>query len=90
MATVTTRRRGRPPGGGLTRAEIREKKRLSDKKRNKEKVYIGEHYVRWCALREELKLTFNYEVAGILLDRFVISVINIMSGIPPLKITKWW
>jgi hypothetical protein len=56
--------RGRSVRGGLSRSVIEEQKRQSDKIRNTENIYIGEHMKRWNRVRESLNLTFNYEVAG--------------------------
>lgn len=68
---MATRERGRPVGRGLTHSAIKERKRQSDRKRSREKIFIGDHFERWTRVKEELNFTFNYELAGYLLDRFV-------------------
>ncbi|XP_062587796.1 uncharacterized protein LOC134249458, partial [Saccostrea cucullata] len=66
MATV--RKRGRP--ASLTDSTRKERKRQSDRERGKEKIFIGDQLERWNAVREELDMKFNHEVAGFLLDRY--------------------
>ena len=68
---MASRKRGRPFGSQLTLSERKERKRKSERERSKEKIYIGEHFNRWNDMKEKLKLMFNYEMAGFLLDRFV-------------------
>lgn len=68
---MASRKRGRPFGTQLTLSERKERKRKSERERSREKIYIGEHSERWNRLKDQLKFTFNFELAGFLLDRFV-------------------
>ncbi|XP_061190316.1 serine-rich adhesin for platelets-like [Saccostrea echinata] len=67
---MATRKRGRPVGGGLTQSEIKERKRKSDRERNREKIFIGHHFQRWNRVKRELKFMYNHELAGYFLDRY--------------------
>lgn len=68
---MASRKRGRPFGTQLTLSERKERKRKSERERSREKIYIGEHSERWNRLKDQLMFTFNFELAGFLLDRFV-------------------
>lgn len=68
---MASRKRGRPFGAQLTLSERKERKRKSERERSREKIFIGEHSERWNRLKDQLKFTFNFELARFLLDRFV-------------------
>lgn len=67
---MASRKRGRPFGAQLTLSERKERKRKSERERSREKIFIGEHSERWNRLKDQLKFTFNFELAGFLLDRY--------------------
>lgn len=75
MATV--KKRGRPAGTTkMTESAKKARRRQVDQERSREKIYIGKHFERWNAVKDELDLSFHHEVAGYLLDRFVFTYIS--------------
>ena len=73
MATV--KKRGRPAGTTKT-TESAKKARRRQVDQERDKIYKGNHFERWNAVKGELNLTFHHEVAGYLLDRFVLNHIT--------------
>ena len=75
MATV--KKRGRPAGTTkMTESAKKARRRQVDQERSREKIYMGNHFDRWNAVKGELNLMFHHEVAGYLLDRFVFNHIT--------------
>jgi hypothetical protein len=70
---MAPKKRGRKEGwSGLTESARKAKRRQTDRERSREKIFIGEHFERWNRVKTELNLMFNHELAGLLLDRFVL------------------
>jgi hypothetical protein len=68
---MASRKRGRPFGSALSLSARKERKKMQDRERGRERVFIGDHVERWNRVKEELHLMYNHEVAGALLDRSV-------------------
>jgi hypothetical protein len=63
--------RGRKPA--LTDSGRKRKKKETNALINRSRVYVGEQYDRWNALKATLRLQTHAEVAKVLLDRYVMS-----------------
>ncbi|XP_061191035.1 uncharacterized protein LOC133199206 [Saccostrea echinata] len=70
MASILTRKRGRPFGSRFTPEERKARKKEYQRLFGKESVHIGDHITRWNRLKVALCLMYNHEVAGYLLDRY--------------------
>lgn len=68
---MASRKRGRPFGSQLSLSARKERKKMMDRERGKERIFIGDNIERWNRVKDELNLMFNHEVAGFLLDRSV-------------------
>jgi hypothetical protein len=68
---MASRKRGRPYGSRLSLSARKERKKMLDRERGRERVFIGDHIDRWNRLKVALHLEYNHEVAGVLLDRSV-------------------
>nr|XP_022308816.1 uncharacterized protein LOC111114686 [Crassostrea virginica] len=67
---MASRKRGRPFGSQLSLSARKERKKMMDRERGKERIFIGDNIERWNRVKDELNLMFNHEVAGFLLDRY--------------------
>ncbi|XP_062621664.1 uncharacterized protein LOC134283231 [Saccostrea cucullata] len=70
MASMLTRKRGRPFGGRFTPEERKARKRENWRLSSKERVHIGNHVARWNRLKSALGFMYSKQVAGYLLDRY--------------------
>ncbi|XP_056014674.1 uncharacterized protein LOC125682453 [Ostrea edulis] len=67
---MASRKRGRPFGSQLSLSTQKERERMMDRERGKERIFIGYDVERWNRLKEDLNLMYNHEVAGFLLNSY--------------------
>lgn len=65
-----SKKRGRPVS--LTLSAKKKKKAALDSKWNKSRINIGQEITRWNNLKAEMNLQTHADVAGFLIDRFVV------------------
>ena len=82
--------RGRNPM--LTDSARKKRKKETNARINKSRIYLGDQYDRWLSLKEELNVQTHAEVAKVLLDRILhdlykfILMINFLLGYRDLRI----
>ena len=53
----------------LTDSARKKRKKETNARINKSRIYLGDQYDRWLSLKEELNVQTHAEVAKVLLDR---------------------